>query len=253
MGVCEWLTDIGYDMKLGVNIDHVASLRELRKAKTPDPVIAAGICEAAGAESIVVHLREDRRHIKDQDLSNLRKNIKTKLNLEMSISNEIVDIACSVLPNQATLVPEKRQELTTEGGLDVVKLSDQVKNAINKLHSKEIVVSLFIEADQKQIAQSKEVGAEYIEIHTGHYADVEGKEREAHLAKIKEAVAFAKSLGIGVNAGHGLDYENTEPICRIKGIEELNIGYSIVCRAVFVGLDKAVREMREIISKHSLN
>jgi len=240
-------------MKLGVNIDHVASVRELRKAKYPEPIVAAEIIEASGADSIVVHLREDRRHIKDQDVRSLRKTIKTKLNLEMSINKEIVDIACDIMPNQATLVPEKRQELTTEGGLDVVKLKDEVNSAVEKLHSKGIIVSLFIEADQKQIAQSKKVGAEYIEIHTGHYADAEGAVRKAYLAKIKDAVAFAKNIGIGVNAGHGLDYANVAPICKIKEIEELNIGYSIVCKAVFVGLQRAIMEMRQIIDFNCLH
>jgi len=238
-------------MKLGVNIDHVASLRELRKAKNPQPVVAAQICESAGADSIVVHLREDRRHIKDSDLKILSRRVKARFNLEMSINKEIVDIACRARPDQATLVPEKRQELTTEGGLDVVRLGKSVESVIKKLHSKGIAVSLFIEADQKQIIKAKDIGAEYIEIHTGHYADTEGKERQIQLERIKRAVAFAKSIGIEVNAGHGLDYKNVIPICKIEAINELNIGYSIICRAVFVGLEQAVKEMRQIINQYS--
>lgn len=240
-------------MKLGVNIDHVASVRELRKSKEPEPLIAAGICELAGADSIVVHLREDRRHIKDRDLDILRKAVKTKLNLEMSINKEIVEIACRVGPNQATLVPERRQELTTEGGLNVVSLKSKIKKAVKKLQAEDILVSLFIEADKKQIAAAKAVGVEFIELHTGEYADSKNeKEQNKNLLKIKEATLYAYKLGLGVNAGHGLDYRNVIQICKIPHIQELNIGYSIICRAVIVGLEQAVREMKKIIDLHSL-
>ncbi len=235
-------------MLLGVNIDHIASLRELRKSTDPEPVFAAGICELAGVDSIVVHLREDRRHIHDRDLYLLKETVKTKLNLEMSLNKEIVEIACKVAPNQATLVPEKREELTTEGGLDVVSLKAKVKEAVKKLHSQDILVSLFIEPDKKQIKAAKDIGVEFIEIHTGKYANSKNeKELNKNLVEIKEAVLFADELGLGVNAGHGLDYKNVIAICKIKQIRELNIGYSIICHAVIVGLDKAVRQMREAI------
>jgi len=170
----------------------------------------------------------------------------------MSINKQIVDIACRIKPDQATLVPEKRQELTTEGGLDVVRLAKKVESVVKRLHAADIVVSLFIEADQQQIKMAKQIGVEYIEIHTGHYADSKGRQRQIQLEKIKSAVSFATSLGLGVNAGHGLDYQNVIPICKIKDIIELNIGYSIICRAVFVGLKQAVREMKEIIRRHSI-
>ncbi|MFC1708870.1 pyridoxine 5'-phosphate synthase [Candidatus Omnitrophota bacterium] len=240
-------------MKLGINIDHIASLRELRKSNEPEPVVAAGICELAGADGIVIHLREDRRHIKDRDLSILRESVKTKLNLEMSLNKEIVDIACNVSPDQATLVPEKRQELTTEGGLDVVSLKRKVKDVVGKLHDQDILVSLFIEPDKKQIEAAKQTAADFIEIHTGSYANrKKEKEIQKHLSQIKDAVLFAHKLGLGVNAGHGLDYKNTTAICKIPNIEELNIGYSIVCRAVMVGLGKAVSQMRELIDAAAL-
>jgi len=240
-------------MLLGVNIDHIASLRELRKSKEPEPVFAAAVCELAGADSIVVHLREDRRHIQDRDLCVLKETVKSRLNLEMSLNKEIVEIACKIEPHQVTLVPEKRQELTTEGGLDAVSLKSKIKTIVNKFHSEDILVSLFIDPDKKQIKAAKDTGAEFIEIHTGEYANSKTeKDREENLLKIKEAAAFAHSIGLGVNAGHGLDYKNVIPICKIKNIRELNIGYSIICSAVIVGLEKAVREMREIIDTNSL-
>ena len=187
-------------MKLGVNIDHVASVRELRKSKEPEPVVAAGICEFAGADSIVVHLREDRRHIKDRDLSLLRETVKTKLNLEMSINKEIVNIARRVVPNQATLVPERRQELTTEGGLDVASLKSRVKDVVKKLHREDIKVSLFIEPNKRQIQATKDVGADFIEIHTGRYAESK-KENELNkrISEIEKAVSYASKIGLGVN------------------------------------------------------
>lgn len=230
--------------KLGVNVDHVATLRQARRGDFPDPVYAAAICEKAGCDSIVAHLREDRRHINDDDVRRLRKSIKTKFNLEMSISDEIVDIACAVKPDQVTLVPEKREELTTEGGLDVLSLDVKLKKTIKRLRYSGIEVSLFIDPDRDQIAHVPLVGAEIIELHTGEYANT-NKEKQLlkECAKIKEATSFAKRLGLIVNAGHGLDYNNTKRIANIKGIEELNIGYSIICRSLFVGLDKAVKEM----------
>lgn len=240
-------------MKLGVNIDHIASLRELRKSKEPEPIVACGICEIAGADSIVVHLREDRRHIKDRDLSLLREVVKTKLNLEMSLNKEIVEIACKVQPDQATIVPERRQELTTEGGLDVISLKNRIKDTTKKLHSEGILVSLFIEPNKKQIEQAKDIGVDSIEIHTGRFAESKnGKEQNKNLSDIREAALYANKIGLAVFAGHGLDYRNVISICKIPQIQELNIGYSIICRAVIVGLDKAVREMKRIIDSYSV-
>lgn len=239
-------------MKLGVNIDHVASLRELRRSNYPGPVVAAEICEYAGADGIVVHLREDRRHIKDKDLVALRKTVRTKLNLEMSINKEIVNIARRVVPDQATLVPERRQELTTEGGLDVASLKSKVKDVVKKLHREDIKVSLFIEPKKRQIQSAKDAGADFIEIHTGRYADCKKEsELSKRILEIKKAVSYASKIGLGVNAGHGLDYNNVVPICKIPQIQELNIGYSIICHAVIVGLEKAVRQMKRLIDVNS--
>lgn len=234
--------------KLGVNIDHVATLREARKGLEPEPVLAALACEAAGADSIVVHLREDRRHIKERDLRLLKKTVKTKLNLEMSIAPEIVGIACRLRPDQSTLVPEKRQELTTEGGLDVAGNLARVKAAVEKLKNSAIAVNLFIDPEKKQIDASKRSGARMIELHTGRYADARDKRgQDKYFRQIKNAAAYARRAGLIVNAGHGLNYHNAARIAGIKGIEELNIGYSIICRAVFVGISQAVREMKALI------
>jgi len=235
-------------MKLGVNIDHVASLRELRRGREPDPLYAASICEKAGADSIVVHLREDRRHIKERDLHLLRKSLKTRLNLEMSTAPDIVKIACKVKPDQATLVPEKRRELTTEGGLDVVKNFIKVKSTTAKLNKCGIAVSLFIDPDKKQIDASRKAGSKMVELHTGRYADASNKkQQDKYFRQIRDAVDYAKSKGLIVNAGHGLNYNNVSRITGIKGIEELNIGYSIICRALFSGLGRAVKEMKALI------
>lgn len=235
-------------MKLGVNIDHVATVRQVRGANEPEPVLAGVICQASGADSIVIHLREDRRHIKDQDLFLLKKIIKVKLNLEMSIAEDIVDIACLARPDQATLVPEKRQEITTEGGLDVVSHLQRVKRACGRLKKAGIQVSLFIDPERKQIAASKKIGIEIIELHTGRYADAKtAKAQNKYFKELVAATRFAKSLGMTVNAGHGLDYNNVSRIAKIKGIEELNIGYAIVCRAVIVGLERAVKQMLTLI------
>lgn len=236
--------------KLGVNIDHVATLRQARRTIFPDPIKAASMCERAGADSIVCHLRQDRRHIRDKDIYILRKTIKTKFNLEMSTIEEIVKIALKVRPDEATLVPERRKELTTEGGLDVIKYKTKVAKVVERLLKRGIFVSLFIDPNKRQIEASKDVGAPFIEIHTGSYADAKNvNKRKAQLNKIKEAVRYAKCLGIRVNAGHGLDYDNVKDIAKIPGIENLNIGFSIISRAVFVGLDKAVSEMKRLITK----
>jgi pyridoxine 5-phosphate synthase len=235
-------------MKLGVNIDHVATLRQVRGASEPAPVLAGGICQAAGADSIVIHLREDRRHIQDQDLFLLKKIIKIKLNLEMSIAKEIVDIACLTRPDQVTLVPEKRQEVTTEGGLDVVSQLHRVKQACDRLKKAGIAVSLFIDPERKQIVAAKKIGVKIIELHTGRYADAKtAKAQNKYYKELAAATHFAKAKGMTVNAGHGLNYNNVSRIAKIKGIEELNIGYAIVCRAVIVGLERAVKEMQALI------
>jgi pyridoxine 5-phosphate synthase len=235
--------------KLGVNIDHVASLRELRHGIEPEPVYAASLCEASGADSIVVHLREDRRHIKDRDLLLLKASVKTKLNLEMSIAEEIVEIACRLRPDQATLVPEKRQEITTEGGLDVLAHGKKVKEVAGRLEKYGIAVSLFIDPDKEQIDAARDSGVKIVEFHTGRYADAKNNEdQEEYFKEIEAAIGYGRKLGLRVNAGHGLNYHNVSRIAKINGIEELNIGYSIVCRAVLVGLERAVREMKALIS-----
>lgn len=235
-------------MKLGVNIDHVATLRELRQGIEPEPVFAALMVQSAGADSIVVHLREDRRHIKERDLYILKEVVKIKLNLEMSIACDIVEIACKVKPAQATLVPEKRQEITTEGGLDVVSNFKRIKQALNKLERAGIAVSLFIDPDKNQIEAAKNIGVRMIELHTGRYADArDQKEQDRYFKEIETASRYAKDKGLEVFAGHGLNYYNVSRIAKIKDIEELNIGYSIVCRAVLVGLERAVKEMKALI------
>ncbi len=234
--------------KLGVNIDHIATLREVRSGIEPEPVFAALISVAAGADSIVVHLREDRRHIKERDLYLLKEVVKVKLNLEMSTAEEIVEIACKVKPDQATLVPEKRQEITTEGGLDVISNFKKIRQARGNLEKHGIDVSLFIDPDKKQIDASKKLGIKMVEIHTGSYAGAQNKrEQDKHFKELETATQYAKSKGLRVFAGHGLNYYNVARINKIKEIEELNIGYSIVCRAALVGLDRAVREMKALI------
>ncbi len=234
--------------KLGVNIDHVATLREARKTYMPDPIAAAGICIEAGCHSIVCHLREDRRHIKDADVVTLRKIVRTKLNLEMSVAKEIVNIACRIKPDQATLVPERRQEITTEGGLDVKKNLKKVAGVVERLQDKGIAVSLFINPTLSQIDASFKSGATIIEFHTGEYANAgSGSAQKRSLEALRRAAKHALSLGLEVNAGHGLNYENATDVALIEGLNELNIGHSIISRAVFVGLSAAVREMLELI------
>jgi pyridoxine 5-phosphate synthase len=235
-------------VRLGVNIDHVATLREIRHGVEPEPAFAALICESCGADSIVLHLREDRRHIQERDLYILRQIVKTKLNLEMSISPEIVNIACKARPDQATLVPERRQELTTEGGLDVITNLNKVKKVVDRLHREGIRVSLFIDPEKKQIDASKKAGSKIIELHTGRFAEAKSrKEQDKFYKEIITAAHYAKTSGFQVFAGHGLNYYNVTRIARIKEIEELNIGYSIICRAVLVGLERAVKEMKALI------
>ncbi|MDD5409494.1 MAG: pyridoxine 5'-phosphate synthase [Candidatus Omnitrophica bacterium] len=234
--------------KLGVNIDHVATLRQARRGDLPDPVYAAFLCEEAGAHSIVAHLREDRRHIQDADIKRLRRSVKTRLNLEMAVSPEIVKIACKIKPYQATLVPERREELTTEGGLNVTGNLKIISAGMLKLKKAGIQVSLFIDPDKDQIDSATKIGAKIIELHTGRYADAKSSDqRKKSFNEIRWAVNYAKLRGLAVNAGHGLNYANVRQIAGLEGIEELNIGYSIICKALYVGLYKAVREMRELI------
>ncbi len=236
--------------RLGLNVDHVATVRQARGGAEPDPVTAAAIGELAGAEGITIHLREDRRHIQDRDLQIMRQTVKTKLNLEMAATAEMVEIACRIRPDQCTLVPEKRQELTTEGGLDVVANFDSVKSAVNSLRAAGITVSLFVDHSGEQIRGSRETGADAIEIHTGSYAEAKTDDaRGSELHAIREAVSLGNGLGLTVHAGHGLNYVNIIPVLSIAGIQEFNIGHSIISRALFVGIDRAVREMVELIRR----
>ncbi len=234
--------------RLGVNIDHVATIRQARGGMEPDPVAAAVIAELAGADGITIHLREDRRHIQDRDLKLLRQTVQTKLNLEMAATAEMVNIALSVKPRICTLVPEKRQELTTEGGLDVRLQMETITDVVDKLQDGGILVSLFIDPDPDQVKAADKVGADYIEIHTGAFAEARDWKREAEeLGKIGNAVKLAAKLGLGVNAGHGLNYTNIRKIATLGGIEEFNIGHSIISRAVLVGLERAVRDMVDLV------
>lgn len=231
--------------RLGVNVDHVATIRQARKIKYPDPVEAALLCQGSGADSIVCHLREDRRHIQDKDLYALKKKLKIKLNLEMAAAKEIIEIALRVKPGQVTLVPEKRRELTTEGGLDISSAKSRFKSVLQKMENAGIDVSIFIDPDIRQIKAAREIGCRMIELHTGSYAEAgSAKEYKALEASAK----FARGIGLEVFAGHGLHYENTAPLKRISEIEEYNIGHSIVARAIFVGLGEAVREMKELVA-----
>ncbi len=233
---------------LGVNIDHVATLRQARGGIEPSPIEAAIVAQNSGADGITVHLREDRRHIQDDDLCEIKKVIDIPLNLEMACSNEILGIAIDIKPRMCTLVPEKRQEITTEGGLDVKNLYNQVSSIVKSLQNENILVSLFIEPDINQIDASASIYAEYIEIHTGKYANESGINQEKELERIKIATEYAISKGIKVNAGHGLNYLNTKQIAEINGINELNIGHSIISRAIFTGLNVAVSEMKNLIN-----
>ena len=234
--------------RLGVNIDHVATIRQARGGVEPDPVAAAVIAELAGADGITIHLREDRRHIQDRDLKLLRDTVKTRLNLEMAATREMVAIALTVKPDICTLVPEKRQELTTEGGLDVRLNMQNIAEAVERLQEGDLLVSLFIDPDPDQIKASDKVGADCVEIHTGSFAEAKDwKSQEQELIKIENAVKLAAKLGLGVNAGHGLNYTNIKKVAAVGGIAEYNIGHSIISRAVLVGLDRAVREMVELI------
>jgi len=235
--------------KLVVNVDHVATVRQARMITEPDPVTAAALAELAGCHGIIVHLREDRRHIQDRDVEILKETVQTKLNLEMAAVPEMVKIATRIKPDMSCLVPEKREELTTEGGLDVYGQIENLQDVVSELKSAGIVVSLFVDADKNQLDASKQVDADYVEIHTGHYSDAKTQEEEtSEFEKIKSGIEYADSIGLQVNVGHGLNYMNTQRLVPIKQIQEFSIGHSIIARAVFVGIDQAVREMLEIIN-----
>ncbi|MCC6418302.1 MAG: pyridoxine 5'-phosphate synthase [Gemmataceae bacterium] len=237
-------------IRLGVNIDHVATVRQARRAAEPDPVAAAVLALLGGADGITVHLREDRRHIQDRDVRLLRQVVTTRLNLEMAAADPIVDIACDVRPDEATLVPERREELTTEGGLDVVAHQKAVGRAMERLKAAGIEVSLFVDPDDRQIEMAKLLGARAVEIQTARYAEARTPaDRERELTDLREATAFARQNGLHVHMGHGLNYYNVLAVARLQGVEELNIGHSIVSRAVLIGMERAVCEMKEAIRR----
>jgi pyridoxine 5-phosphate synthase len=245
-----WGNLLYFNMRLAINIDHIATIRNARGGMIPDLVDAAAVCERAGAVGIVCHLREDRRHIRDIDVERLRASVRSKLDLEMAATDEIVGIACRIKPELVTLVPERRLELTTEGGLDVVSQRANLETVVRQFHDHGIQVSLFVDPVTTQIETSKKIGADMIEIHTGEYADaLSERERSIQFTRVQEAARFGKSLGLGVNAGHGLDYGNTAAISRIVEIDEVSIGYAVIVRALYVGLEQAVREMAELLRK----
>ena len=233
---------------LGVNIDHVATLRQARGTRYPDPVQAAIEAEQAGADSITLHLREDRRHIQDRDVAMLRDVLHTRMNLEMAVTEEMLDIACRFQPADCCLVPERREELTTEGGLDVAGQTERLRDACQRLSAAGVRVSLFIDADSRQVEAAREVGAPCIEIHTGHFADASSvSDRDTEFSKIQKAIALGHEIGLQVNAGHGLHYHNVQAIAALPQVRELNIGHAIVARAVFSGMGEAVREMKRLM------
>jgi pyridoxine 5-phosphate synthase len=235
--------------KLGVNIDHVATLRQARGGHDPDPVMAATLVHLAGADGIVVHLREDRRHIQDRDLTILRETVQTQLNLEMAPEDSVAKIALNIKPDLVTLVPERRQELTTEGGLDVTEHRDRIQAMVHLLHDGGIPVSLFIDPDATHIRAAHKVQADYVELHTGRYANTRRQQEEdAEFDALVQAARLAAKLGLRVSAGHGLNYRNTKRLAGISDIEEFNIGHSIIAHAVFVGLERAVREMKILLA-----
>lgn len=234
--------------QLGVNIDHVATVRQARRGALPDPVEAAVIAEQAGADSIVCHLREDRRHIQDDDLRRLKETVRTRLNLEMSVASEIVDIARRLQPQQATLVPERRAELTTEGGLDLLRHGARVSEVAHTLSAAGIEVSVFVDPDRAQLTRAKELGVAMVELHAGRYAEAhEPQQAQRRLDELRAAAECAHALGLRVNAGHGLDYANVDAAAALPHVEELNIGFAIVARALLVGLEAAVREMASLV------
>lgn len=234
---------------LGVNIDHVATVRQARRTNEPDPVWAAALAQLGGADGITIHLREDRRHIQDRDLALLRQTVTVKLNLEMACSDEILRLACDAQPDQATLVPERREEVTTEGGLDVLSKRDRVAEVVDRLHQAGIAVSLFLDPDPRQIEAAAEMGAEAVELHTGQYSVARpGPERQVELVTLTTAGKWVRDAGMTLHAGHGLTYNNVRPVAEIEGMHELNIGHSIVARALWVGFQQAVREMKDLVA-----
>ncbi len=234
---------------LGVNIDHVATVRQARRTNEPDPVWAAALAQLGGADGITIHLREDRRHIQDRDLTVLRQTVTVKLNLEMACSDEILRIACETQPDQVTLVPERREEITTEGGLDVLAKRDRVAKVVDRLHQAGIAVSLFLDPDPRQIEAAAEMGAEAVELHTGQYSLARpGPERQVELVTLATAGKWVRDAGMTLHAGHGLTYTNVRPVAEIEGMHELNIGHSIVARALWVGFQQAVREMKDLVA-----
>ena len=238
--------------RLGVNVDHVATLRQSRRTTYPDPVQAAMLAELAGADQITIHLREDRRHIQERDLHLLRQTVKTRLNLEMAATQEMVKIAFEVKPDECTLVPERREELTTEGGLDVVTHRDAIRNIVKMLKDTDIVASLFIDPDVDQVRAAHRVEADVVEIHTGRYCDARlAQDRLRELSRVVDAAKAAAKLGLRVAAGHGLNYQNILPVAAVSEIEEFNIGHAIVGHAIMVGMERAVREMKELIALRS--
>lgn len=235
--------------RLSVNIDHVATLRQARGENEPDPVTAALVAEISGAVGIVSHLREDRRHIQDRDVYLLRKVLKTKLDLEMAATEEIINIALDVVPELVTLVPERRQELTTEGGLDVVSQQAHLMEVTSRFHRKNILVSLFVAPNMDQIKAARKTGADFVELHTGDYANARGKAVDEQLDRLKRAAGIAAKLGLKINAGHGLDYRNLKPVAMIDEIEEFSIGHALISHALFVGMERAVKEMIAILGE----
>ena len=232
---------------LGVNVDHVATLRQARGTRYPDPLLAALQAEQAGADGITVHLREDRRHIQERDVLLMKDSLQTRMNLELAVTEEMMSLATRIKPEHCCMVPEKREEITTEGGLDVLSQEDKVTRACDQLAAAGIEVSLFIDPEEEQIAAAKRCGAPVVELHTGQYAESNGGNVAHELAKVQHAVEFGRNQGLVINAGHGLHYHNVLPIAAIEGVHELNIGHSIVARALFVGFSQAVREMRELL------
>jgi len=242
-----FLEPVGPVIDLGVNIDHIATVRNARGTVYPDPLRAALLAEQAGADLITLHLREDRRHIKDADVLAIRPQLATRMNLEAAVTKEMIDFACQVKPQDVCLVPERREEVTTEGGLDVIRYFNEVEAAVKQLKGEGIRVSLFIDADEAQIEAAAKTGATVIELHTGRYAEAEGLEAAREIERIKVGVAAGVRHGLVVNAGHGLHYTNVQPIAAIKDIAELNIGHAIVAHALFAGWENAVREMKAIM------
>ena len=237
-------------VKLSVNVDHVATVREARKTNQPDPLTAAHLAELAGADGITIHLRADRRHIQDRDVKLMRLTLKTRLNLEMSLNQEIIRIALEHGPDTVTLVPERPEEVTTEGGLNVTSFREPITNALSLFREREIEVSLFIDPDLDQIKAAHDIGVKLVEINTGRYADApRAKDRDREYRLILDSVKFATKLRIKVAAGHGLDYKNVGPVAAIPGVQELNIGHALISRALFVGIDQAVREMQDAMAE----